>query len=119
MTAEPPDSLSDDARDIWHRLAPCVPDGRLTDATADQFAMLCAQIATWHEATADLNDTGLTTWNDTSQGPNLMLAIRNTADQTAARWAKEFGLDPATQARIAQPDQPAQKPQRLRHLREA
>jgi P27 family predicted phage terminase small subunit len=110
----PQDGLSDRARDTWTRLAPLVPDGRLTEATADMFAMLCTQIATWREAEELVQETGILTVAGQDLVTNPALSIRDHADSMTARWAKAFGIAP---------DSPqAAMPQGRtgpRHLREA
>jgi len=108
----PPGTLSAAARDVWERLAPHVPDGKLTAATADLFAMLCVQVATWHEADQLVNDAGLLIAAGQDLVPSPALTIRVQADVMTGRWAKLFGLTP---------DVPAAAPSRggMRHLREA
>jgi phage terminase small subunit len=109
---DPPESLSDEAREVWDRLAPHVPAGRLHDGTADMFAMLCTTIATWHEANGLVNDSGILTVAGQDLIPSPALAIRVQADAMTARWAKMFGLTPDTPATAA--------PRAgVRHLREA
>lgn len=109
-----PPSLPEPARAVWERLAPLVPDGRLNPATADMFAMLCTQVATWHEANQLIAETGLLAATDTGAiGPSAALAVRSHADAMTARWAAAFGIAP---------DRPAAAPGKaavVRHLREA
>jgi len=110
----PPDSLSGKARDTWTRLAPLVPDGRLTEATADMFAMLCTQIATWQEAEELVQETGILTVAGQDLVTNPALAIRDHADTMTARWAKAFGIAPDAPQAAAPSGRTGP-----RHLREA
>lgn len=110
----PPPRLSDEARAVWERLAPHTAPGSLTAGTADLFAMLCTQVATWHEADQLVSEAGILTASGAELGVNPALAVRDHADQMTMRWAKAFGLMPGTPAPA-----PPGRPGALRHLREA
>jgi P27 family predicted phage terminase small subunit len=105
----PPSWLSPEAQDIWRTLAPLVPAGRLTEATADLFAMYAVSLATYREADGLVQEAGILIAAGQDLAPNPALPIRGQADQTAARWARTFGLSPDTA--------PANQPRRkLPHL---
>jgi len=109
----PPGNLSDGAASVWRRLAPLVPPGKLTPATSDLFAMFCAQVATWWEASELVDAAGLLTAVAAELAVNPALAIRDRADQMTQKWARAFGLMPD------EPAAPAGRPAGIRHLREA
>ncbi len=88
--------LGDEARQVWDRLAPLVPDSKLTPATADAFALLCVSVATYAEAHEIIATTGLLIAQGQDLIPSPALAIRNQQDPTVARWLKTFGLTPDT-----------------------
>jgi phage terminase small subunit len=75
------------------------------------FAMLCVQIATWHEANQLVNDAGLLITAGQDLIPSPALTIRVQADAMTEKWAKLFGLTPDAPAAPARPG--------MRHLREA
>lgn len=110
---DPPEWLSAEARTLWDRLAPVVPPGNLTVASAELFGMLCTSLATYAEADGIINAAGLLITAGQDLIPSPALQIRTQADGLAAKWARTFGLTPD-----AAPAKPA-KGGGMRHLREA
>lgn len=102
-TARAPDWIGDDAKAIWLRLAPVVPDDKLTRETADAFAQLCVALATYEEAHGIVLETGLliAQGNELAQSPAY--PIRSHQGQVALTWLRMFGLTP---------EQPPTKPGR-------
>lgn len=92
----PPAWLSTAAREVWQRLAPHVPPGTLTEASADLFGITCTTMATYTEADGIVESAGLLIAAGQDLVPNPALAIRTTADAGIARWARVFGLIPDT-----------------------
>lgn len=108
--ANPPAWLPTAAHEVWTQLAPHVPPGRLTPATAHAFAMLCVAVATYTEANQLVQDGGLLIAEGQALIPNPALAIRDRNDAIITKWAREFGLTPDT-------NKPTGKtPRRLPHL---
>lgn len=101
---QPPGWLEDDARGVWDRLAPVVPDGRLTPATAEGFALLCVALAAYTEADKLVTISGLLVAQGQDLVPAPALAIRDRQGGDVARWLKTYGLTPDSQ--------PPGKPQR-------
>jgi P27 family predicted phage terminase small subunit len=93
---DPPGWLGDDARKVWDRLAPLVPDGNLTEATAEAFALCCVAVATYSEAHGIVIEAGLLIAEGQALLPNPALAIRTTHNALTASWLKTFGLTPDT-----------------------
>ena len=91
-----PGWLGDEARNVWDRLAPQVPDNKLTAATAEAFALLCISLATYQEAHSIITDSGMLIAQGQDLIPNPALAIRSQQNPVAAAWLKTFGLTPDT-----------------------
>ena len=104
-TAGPPAWLDADARQVWDRLAPVVPAGRLTTATAEGFALLCVAVAAYAEANDLVSETGMLIAQGQDLVPSPALSIRNGLDPVVARWLRTYGLSPDSQP-PAQPPRP-------------
>lgn len=89
-----PPWLDDDAKAVWDRLAPVVPPGRLTPATAETFGLLCVALATYAEAHSLIQTTGLLIAEGQNLAPNPALPIRTQHDAVAAKYLRAFGLTP-------------------------
>ncbi|MBO2459799.1 P27 family phage terminase small subunit [Actinomadura violacea] len=109
---EPPGWLATEARTVWAQLAPVTAAGTLTPATATSFGLLCTAVAAYAESDQLVQEAGMLIAEGQALVPNPALAIRAQADGTFARWAREFGLTPASQP------PPPTGPRSLRHLRE-
>jgi P27 family predicted phage terminase small subunit len=91
---DPPSWLGDDARAVWERLAPVVPDDKLTAATADGFALLCVALATYEEAHGIIIDTGLLIAQGQELVTNPAYGIRMQQNPVALNLLKTYGLTP-------------------------
>ena len=91
--AVPPAYLGDDARNVWERLAPVVPDDKLTVETADTFALLCVALATYEEAHGIVVvETGLLIAQGQELVTNPAYGIRMQQNPVVLNLLKTFGL---------------------------
>jgi P27 family predicted phage terminase small subunit len=117
----PPEFLDDDAKAEWRRVGPHLWRlGLLTPIDASLFAVYCAYCAQWRQAlaaiaadaAADPDTHGLVV--PTKEGAprvNPMIKIAGTMAAEMVRVAAQFGMTPASRARIAvdDPDPPPSK----------
>ena len=91
---DPPAMLGDDALKVWTRLAPIVPDDKLTQQTADAFAQLCIALATYEEAHGIIIEAGLLIAQGQDLVPNPGYPIRSHQGGVALNLLRLFGLTP-------------------------
>lgn len=101
---EPPDWLSDVARERWRSLAPELAElGLLSSIDTDSFAAYCQACARYREAVEAVAAEGLTV--DTLHGgvkANPAVAIQLQCAAQIRAFALEFGLTPAARMRMAE-----------------
>ena len=110
-----PSHLSDEGKREWRRIVGYLYDaGLLTAVDAQALAMYCETVALWIEATRQVNASGLV--GKTKNGniiQNPYLSIANGAKREALRFMQEFGLTPASRARIVVGDKGMQREESL------
>jgi P27 family predicted phage terminase small subunit len=104
--------LSEGGRQYWADLARHLPPGQLRPADVHAFAMLCNELATYADADAIVQESGLLLESGVAGlVVNPALTIRNTAAAAMARWATYLRLTPGDQV-------DRRNPPGLRHRRE-
>jgi len=106
IAPEPPEWLSDAAREEWDRLAPEIEElGLLTGADRAAFAGYCSAYASWVAAEGFLAAHGATV---TAQSgylmPHPMVAVARHERAAMHRLGQEFGLTPFSRSRIDVPE---------------
>jgi P27 family predicted phage terminase small subunit len=102
MLVDPPKHLTAAARDEWQRVAPDLfAAGVLTIADRAALAAYCQAWADWVKARGEIDVNGMmmTTPNGYQQ-QSPWVSIANKALDKMMRFASEFGLTPASRARI-------------------
>lgn len=86
---EPPDWLSDYAKEAWARLAPYMT---LAPTDVDEFAAYCETLAEFRESTEVISEAGLLIIDPASgmPVPNPIAGVRDRADRKIAAWAARF-----------------------------
>ena len=106
-----PDELSEDASQVWDRLAPILaPVGLLKEADQEAFASYCEAVAMWRESTRDINENGaivdapVFNRNGDVTGfrrvPNQAFYTQKEANAVMLRYAGRFGLTPADRVNL-------------------
>lgn len=103
---DPPDWLTGEALDLWHRVVPGLD--RLDLLKPEDYATLvayCECWATWREALEQTRSGGLIVTNPQSGNPhkNPALAALETCNTQLLRFAQEFGLTPVAEIALARP----------------
>ena len=97
-----PDWLSDQARFEWERLAPQLRAvGLLTALDVDAFSVYCETLAAWTECQRVINEQGplyVTPKGTIRPRPEVELA--KIYGSTVKAYGAEFGLSPASRARL-------------------
>ena len=97
--------LGEEARREWRRIAPLLHRaGLLTEVDGTALGMMCEALAMYHEAKRVLGEQrlGLIVVSDkgnTYQHPAV--GLMNSARADVLRWAREFGMTPASRSRIS------------------
>lgn len=101
-----PDHLGEKAQKEWKRVVRELRAMRLlTSADADALALYCQSYQRWVEASAKLDEEGMVTL--TENGYPVMspyITIVNQCMRTMQRLLVEFGMTPASRARIHVPE---------------
>lgn len=99
---EPPEWLDDEAVEEWRRVVPTLEAARvLADVDYSALAQYCHEWGVSVRAARQLKREGLT--KRTGHGgskPNPLIKISKEARMTALRIATEFGLTPASRAKV-------------------
>jgi P27 family predicted phage terminase small subunit len=104
----PPEFLSPEAVEEWHRLAPALHQaGLLTLVDRAMFACFCQSVGRWRQAEEALAaagaEHGLLIPSGSNNGyriPHPLLGIANRAMADAVRYGSEFGLSPSSRSRV-------------------
>ena len=98
---ECPAWASDQARDVWARLAPGLESrGVLTVWDADAFLVLCEALARYRTATQLVNGSALLVQGGSGLMKNPALQVQAEAERTFLTCASRFGLTPSDRASI-------------------
>lgn len=101
----PPEWLSDEAVEIWVRLAPdLAAKGVLTVWDLESFAVFCDACITYREAIADVRRTGILVKTRYGNTKNPALQIVRDQAQVIRGFAQEFGLTPSARSGIVIPE---------------
>jgi P27 family predicted phage terminase small subunit len=86
---EPPEWLSEYAKEAWERLAPYC---QLAPTDVDEFAAYCETLAEFRESSEVISEAGLLIIDPASgmPVPNPIQMVRNNADRKIAFWANRF-----------------------------
>ncbi|TDQ01260.1 phage terminase small subunit P27 family [Labedaea rhizosphaerae] len=96
-----PDTLSDDARAAWDRLAPdLIACGVLTAWDVDGFAMVCEALARYRAATKLVNGSALLVQGANGFVKNPALVVQREAEMTFAQLGARFGLTPSDRSQL-------------------
>lgn len=97
----PPEDLSDDARAVWHRLAPSlIAVGVLTPWDVDAFRITCESLARYYQATKLVNGSALLVQGPNGFLPNPALKVQREAEVTFAQYGGRFGLTPSDRTQL-------------------
>jgi P27 family predicted phage terminase small subunit len=97
---ECPDWASEQAREIWARLAPGLEArGVLTVWDADAFMVLCEALARYRAAQL-VNGSALLVQGGSGLMKNPALVVQAEAERTFLTYASRFGLTPSDRASI-------------------
>ena len=113
VAPDPPDTLSEDARKHWDRIVGQLAEsGIMTALDSDALAAYCEAYTRWLLANRNLIKTGCVIKGaDDQPRHNPYLRVANDAFQQMRCLLQEFGLSPASRARIhAAPPAPAENP---------
>jgi P27 family predicted phage terminase small subunit len=101
----PPDWLSDRGKEAWGDILPILRDlGVMTVADPVALGMLCDALVEYQEARAVVREHGATYW---TRGKSEMLRARPEVQIASDAWRRaklmlsEFGLTPASRARVS------------------
>ncbi|OXM63134.1 phage terminase small subunit P27 family [Amycolatopsis vastitatis] len=98
---ESPDWASEQAREIWARLAPGLESrGVLTAWDTDAFLVLCEALARYRAATQLVNGSALLVQGGSGLMKNPALVVQAEAERTFLTYASRFGLTPSDRASI-------------------
>ncbi|HHW13484.1 MAG TPA: phage terminase small subunit P27 family [Firmicutes bacterium] len=102
---KPPSWLGLDARKVWKRIVPVLLQLELaTNANVDALAVLCDAVARHAECAAKLQEQGLVIQSPSGgamQNPYALLQVKYAG--IIRQYAGEFGMTPATLAKLALP----------------
>jgi len=97
-----PAYLSDEGKKEWRRVVGYLYDAKLLTAIDHEaLAMYCETVGIWVKATQQVNQSGMV--GKTKAGNlihNPYLDIANRAKRDALRFMQEFGMTPASRARV-------------------
>jgi P27 family predicted phage terminase small subunit len=99
---DPPDHLSGLARRVWHdKASDMARAGLISKLDAENFACYCEAVATWVEAKSMIAKQGAVLLSPNGYPvQNPYLAIANRAMEQIRTFGSEFGLSPASRARL-------------------
>ncbi|MET9396293.1 phage terminase small subunit P27 family [Kitasatospora sp. NPDC002965] len=98
-----PEWLTDEAREVWNRLAPDLEQqGVLTAWDADTFAILCDALVQYRHASRLVAAGGVLIKGrrDAAVKNPALQVVRDTA-QTVRAYAQEFGLTPSARSGLS------------------
>lgn len=108
LDVPPPAHLCDAGKMEWARLFPILQScGLMTLGDLTAFAVYCSLYGRWHEAEEQLKVTAkiLKTPNGSAQ-PNPWITISRQTAELMKGYLIEFGLTPASRARMGTPEPP-------------
>lgn len=98
---EAPETLSDDARSVWNRLAPDLDHcGVLTAWDVDAFVIVCEALARYQQATKLVNGSALLVQGPNGLVKNPALVVQREAEATFAAMGARFGLTPSDRSQL-------------------
>ena len=96
-----PDTLSDDARAAWDRLAPDLTAcGVLTSWDVDAFVIVVEALARYRQATKLINGSALLVQGPNGLVKNPALVVQREAEATFAAMGARFGLTPSDRSQL-------------------
>lgn len=111
VEVRPPEELSDEAREIWDRLAPSlIAVGVLTVWDIDAFQITCEALARYKAATKLVNNSALLVQGTTGLMKNPALVVQREAEDSFQRYGARFGLTPSDRSQL-KIEAPQSKPQ--------
>lgn len=103
----PPDWLTGNALDHWHRTAPpLIASGRLRSTTSETFGVLCQLATDCVRLAAEVDAEGMIVETPRGTKPNPKARLLRDARRDLLAYSKSFGLDAASNARL--PNAPAE-----------
>jgi P27 family predicted phage terminase small subunit len=108
-----PPSIEGEAARLWVKVVASLPDGLLTRADEATLEAFAGAWATYREADAKIQKTGLLV--QSPQGPirNPLLVVRNHACQHIISLGAVLGMSPVARARLAAPNSADSDPMAL------
>lgn len=109
-----PAGLPTEAKKAWDDLAPLLHKANMLDK-ADLFAFECLvlQVARMKEATAHINEHGITIEGSMGQQvENPMIRAERAAQSEVRKWCERFGLDPSSRTRMGLAEQSRKPPEK-------
>lgn len=100
-----PDWLSDQAAEVWDRLAPDLQrKGLLTSWDVDSFAVLCDAIVQYRAASKLVTQAGvMIKGRKDAVVKNPAMQLVRDSSQTIRAFAQEFGMTPSARSEITSP----------------
>ncbi len=97
-----PETLSDEAREIWYDIAPKLARMRvMTEADTHALEMYCESYVEWREATDRVREGGMVVRSPNGHPiQNPYLSIKNKAQERCLKILAEFGLTPSSRTRV-------------------